>query len=330
MKQITSQAEPKAALALVALGAAFGAAFVFMKVLADEISTFEIVAGRLVLGTAVLVAVIAVRGRKYRMSFANGRRVGLLAIVDTVIPFSLIAWAETQIDAGLASLLISTMPIFTVVIAMTFLADERRSPARLAALPLGAAGVIVLTGGDVLSLGSDNAIGQLAVIGGALAYGIGAVYSKVLLRTIDPIDLSVTKVAIGAAVASALIVPTAGAPDYAGLSAEGWASLAGLGVVSTAFAFTLYLWLVGHAGSVYSSMVTYVVPAFGVLLGWALLGESIGPATAAGAALIAASIAAVMYGQRFFDALRQRLTKPRRGETLTQQTAQVANAEEYA
>ena len=147
------------------------------------------------------------------MSFANGRRVGRLAIVDTVIPFSLIAWAETQIDAGLASLLISTMPIFTVVIAMTFLADERRSPARLAALPLGAAGVIVLTGGDVLSLGSGNAIGQLAVIGGALAYGIGAVYSKVLLRTIDPIDLSVTKVAIGAAVASALIVPTAGAPS---------------------------------------------------------------------------------------------------------------------
>ena len=79
----------------------------------------------------------------------------------------------------------------------------------------------------------------------------------------QPIDLSVTKVAIGAAVASALVVPTAGAPDYAGLSAEGWASLAGLGVVSTAFAFTLYLWLVGHAGSVYSSMVSYVVPAFG-------------------------------------------------------------------
>lgn len=68
MKQITSQADPKAAVALIALGAAFGAAFVFMKVLADEISTFEIVAGRLVLGTAVLVAVIAVRGQNYRMS----------------------------------------------------------------------------------------------------------------------------------------------------------------------------------------------------------------------------------------------------------------------
>lgn len=330
MKKITSQPDPKAVLALIAIAAAFGGAFVFMKVLADEISTFEIVAGRLTLGAAVLVIVIALRGQKYTMTFANARRVGLLAIVDTVIPFSLVAWAETRIDAGLASLLISTMPIFTVVIAMTFLADERRSPVRLTALPLGATGLVVLTGGDVLSIGNANAIAQLAVVGGALAYGIGAVYSKVLLRTMDPIDLSVTKIAIGAAIASVLVVPTAGAPGYDSLSAEGWASLTGLGVVSTALAFTLYLWLVGRAGSVYSSMVTYVIPVFGVLLAWAVLGESVGPSTAAGAALIGAAIAAVMYGQRIFDALWQRLAQPRPVETLAQQTAQVTVAEEYA
>lgn len=309
MKQITSQADPKAALALIGLGAAFGAAFLFMKVLSDEISTFEIVAGRLVLGAAVLAAFIIIRGEKYTMTRRNAARIALLAAVDTLTPFSLVAWAETRIDAGLASLLISTMPIFTVFIAMAFLPDERHSPVRLLALPLGAAGVIVLTGGDVLHIGSGDALGQLAVIGAALAYGTGAVYSKILLRTNDPIDLSVTKVAFGAVMATALIFPTSGVPSYGGLSLEGAASLAGLGIVSTALAFTLYLWVVRRAGSVYGSMVTYVVPVFGVLLGWAVLNEGVGPETAAGAVLVAAAVATVMYGQHLFDIIR-RSTRP--------------------
>jgi drug/metabolite transporter (DMT)-like permease len=302
----TNITDLRSALALVTLGAAFGAAFVFMKVLVDEISTFEIVAGRLALGAAALALVIAVRGRGLTMTRGNFVRISALAVVDTIIPFSLVAWAETRIDAGLASLLISTMPIFTVFIAMTVLPDERLSAARIAALPIGAAGVIVLTGGDLLSLGSGDAVGQLAVIGAALTYGVGAVYSKVLLRTNDPFDLSVTKVSVGAIVAAALVLPTAGTPAYGSLSLEGWASLAGLGLVSTALAFTVYLWLVRRAGSVYSSLVTYVVPVFGVLLGWAVLGESVGPETAAGGILIAASVGTAMYGHRLADVFRGR------------------------
>jgi drug/metabolite transporter (DMT)-like permease len=301
MKQITNQADPKAALALIGLGAAFGSAFLFMKVLSDEISTFEIVSGRLTLAALALVAFMIIRREEYTMTRGNAARVAGLAIVDTVIPFSLVAWAETRIDAGLASLLISTMPIFTVIVAMTFLSDERHSPVRLAALPLGALGVITLTGGDILSIKNGDALGQLAVIGAAMAYGTGAVYSKVLLRSIDPIDLSVTKLAFGSAIAIALIFPTTGAPSYGSLSVEGAASIAGLGLISTATGFTLYLWLVRRAGSVYGSMVTYVVPVFGVLLGWAVLGEGIGSETALGAALVAAAVATVMYGQRLYD-----------------------------
>ena len=96
MKQITTQADPKAALALVGLGAAFGSAFLFMKVLSDEISTFEIVAGRLTLAATVLVAFMVLRREEYTMTRGLAGRIALLAIVDTLIPFSLVAWAETR------------------------------------------------------------------------------------------------------------------------------------------------------------------------------------------------------------------------------------------
>jgi drug/metabolite transporter (DMT)-like permease len=166
----------------------------------------------------------------------------------------------------------------------------------LLGIPLGFLGVVALTGGDVLNVTSGSTVGQLAVIGAAASYGAAAVYAKVLLRTEDALSLTGTKLAAGAVMAAFLVAVTEGVPAYAGLSVEGALSLVALGVLSTALAFTLYFWLVGAAGSVYASLVTYVVPVFGLLLGWAVLGEEIGPSTALGAVLIAAGVAAVMYG----------------------------------
>jgi drug/metabolite transporter (DMT)-like permease len=320
---MTKNTDLKAAAALIAMGAAFGASFMFMKVLTDEISTFEIVAGRLVLAALVLAAVILVRGVPFNLTPRGIVQIGTLAVFDGIIPFSLVAWAETRIDAGIASLLISTMPVFTVIFAMVALPDERRAPVRLLAVPLGIGGVLVLSGGSVVSLGDGDAIGQLAVVVAACSYGLSGVYTKMLLRTNDPINLTGTKLAIGAAVASTLMVVTDGTPSYATLSAEGWLSLAGIGFLATAGAFTVYIWLVGRAGSVYSSMVTYVTPVFGVFLGWAILGESLGPETAAGAVLIATAVATVMFGPRLVERWQQRSNRPGLIEIRVPQTAQV-------
>jgi drug/metabolite transporter (DMT)-like permease len=293
------------------MGAAFGASFLFMKVLSDEIETFEIVAGRLILGAAVLAAFILLRNKPLNMSPGNIGKISGLAVIESIIPFSLVAWAETQIDSGTASLLISTMPVFTVIVAMFLLPDERRAPVRLLALPLGIAGVVVLTGGDVLSLSGDSTAGQLAVVGAAACYGVAAVATKFLLKTNDPINLTGTKLGVAAAMATVLTLTANGLPETGGLSTEGWLSLGGIGLVSTAGAFTIYIWLVGRAGSVFASMVTYVNPVFGVFFGWALLGESIGPWTGAGAVLIATAIASVMFGPRAVESAGEWLARRR-------------------
>jgi drug/metabolite transporter (DMT)-like permease len=311
MKQITSQADPRAIIALVAMGAAFGASFLFMKVLSDEIATFEIVAGRLILGATVLAVFIILRNKPLNADPRNIAKISGLAVIESIIPFSLVAWAETRIDSSTASLLISTMPVFTVIVAMFLLPDERRAPVRLMALPLGIAGVVVLTGGDVLRLSGGDAIGQLAVIGAAACYGLSAVFTKFLLRSNDPINLTGTKLGVAAAMATVLTLTTNGLPQTANLSAEGWLSLAGIGLISTAGAFTIYIWLVGRAGSIFASMVTYVSPVFGVFFGWTLLGESIGPWTGAGAGLIASAIAAVMFGPRFVETAAEWLQRRR-------------------
>jgi drug/metabolite transporter (DMT)-like permease len=219
----------------------------------------------------------------------------LLVILDSVVPHSLIAWAELSIDSGLASVLISTMPMFTVAFAALALPDERLSVQGLLGLGVGFLGVIVLTSGGIFQISSSGTLSMLAVVAAAASYGVAAVYARILMRRADPLALTGTKLALGVPIALALTLVVEGVPDYGSLSLEGSLALAALGILSTGIAFVLYFWLVSSAGSVYASLVTYIVPVVGLSLGWAVLGEEIGLSTALGAALIALGVAGVMH-----------------------------------
>jgi drug/metabolite transporter (DMT)-like permease len=295
--------QTRALAALVILGWTFGAAFLFMKVIVDEISPSELVAGRMFLGAATVGLVLAVLRRAPRLSPAIVGRTSLLALMDSVLPFTLVAWAETRIDSGVASVLISTMPLFTILIASAVLPDERLAPVRILGIGIGFLGVIALTNGDILRMEDGSALGMLAVIGAAACYAVAAVYAKLLLRSEDVLSLTGLKLALGAVLAFGITFTLHGVPDYGALSLEGGSALVALGAVSTGITFMLYFWLVANAGSVYASLVTYVVPVAGLTLGWAVLGEQIGMNTALGAALIALGVAGVMYGPKLASGL---------------------------
>ncbi len=291
-----STMNPRALVTLFALGGVWGASFLFIKVLVEETEPLDVVAGRLFLGAAVVVAIMALRGIRLRGSPPLLAKVSLMALLSNVAPFGLIAWAEVHIDSGTASVLNSTMPLFTALFAAAFLAEEHFTPARLAGLLVGFLGVVVLTGDDVLDITSGSALGSLAVMGAAACYGAGAVYARTLLRSEDPLSLSGLQLLAGTAFAAVLLLAVEGRPDYS-LSIEAWLSLLALGVVGSGLAYVAYLWLVDHMGSVRTSLVTYIIPAVGLLLGWAVLDESIGLNTALGAALIVAGVASVVRGQ---------------------------------
>jgi drug/metabolite transporter (DMT)-like permease len=287
--------QAKAITALLVLGVLFGAAFLFMKVIVEEIAATELVLGRLALGALTIVIVMAVMGKRPRITPSSIASVTLLAVLDSIIPYTLVAWAEVKIDSGVASVLISTLPLFTVLFASVTLPDERLSSRGFLGLASGFVGVIVLTGGDILDITSGSTVAMFAVVGAAMSYGAASVYARSLLRKQGALEITSMKLVAGTAIAAVITFSVEGVPNYGALSLEGGAALIALGVLSTGVAFTGYLWLVGNSGSVFASLVTYVVPVAGLLLGWSILGESIGLSTALGTALIASGVAGVMY-----------------------------------
>ncbi|MCH8815036.1 MAG: DMT family transporter [Chloroflexi bacterium] len=287
---------PRAFAVLLLIGSIWGSSFLFMKVLLDDISPIEIVAGRLFFGMLAIGLFVGWRRIRVRVTPLLIVQMSFLAFIGNIIPFGLIAWGEEHIDSGIAGVLNSTMPIFTAILAAIFLAEERITPMRLAGIALGFAGVLALTGVDIVNVTDSSVLGQLAVIGAAFCYGIGAVYTRSLLGSHDPVSLASLQITLAMVLTIPLVFIIEGSPGY-GMSAESVLSLLGLGVLGTGLAYVLFYWLIDNIGSVRSSLVTYVVPVIALFLGWLVLDEGIGLNVILGSALIIGGVASVMRGQ---------------------------------
>ncbi len=302
---------------LVALGSLWGASFLFIKVVVDETSPAEVAAGRVFFGAVALAPFVWRRGLRL-----SGRRwllrdLLLLGAVSTAIPFVLISWAELHIDSGIASVLNSTMPLWTAVFAGIFLVEERLTPLMVAGLLLGFVGVAVLSGGDLTSLRQAGLLGHLAVVSAAAFYGAGAVFARARLQAEDRVTLSAMQLMMAFLVLAPFSLAVDGIPRL-NLPAKVWLAWIILGVFNTGLANVVYYWLIRHVGSVRSSLVTYIIPIVGLLLGATVLDEKLGLNALLGAALIVAAVALVAGS---FRLATLRSTLPQGAERHSEATA---------
>lgn len=282
---------------LLVLACTWGGSFLFIKVIVEDTGPLEVVLGRMTFGLLAVGLFMAFTGKRPDV---NGRlllQMSGMALLANIVPFGLIAWGEEHIPSGTASILNSTVPIFTAAIAAGVLTEERFTVARAGGLVLAFLGVAVLTGEEVLDITSANVLGQLAVVAAAACYGVGAVYARILLRGQDPVNLSFLQLALGVVfTAPLLLLVRGGSPDVS-VAPEAWASIVALGMLGTGFGYIGWLWLIENIGSVRASLVTYIVPIIAVFLGWLVLDEEIGLNTVLGGLLIVGGVASVMRGQ---------------------------------
>jgi drug/metabolite transporter (DMT)-like permease len=289
-------------LVLLVCGLSGGSSFLLVKSLVTEVTPLQLVAGRVALaGTVLTVGLLAAR-RYPRVDGRLLRGAGVLAVIDVVVPYSLVAFAAAHILASTSALLISTMPIFTsLFVSVT---DRTRvAMSTLVGLAIGIVGVAILAGPSVLDFGESSTLAMLAVVLAAASLASAAVYSRVPLRTTDPIGLSAVKFAIAGVVLVPAVAWYDGAQDFIDLDAAGWLRLLGVGVIVTAVARCGYVWVISVAGSVSASMLTYIIPAAALVLGLLLMDETMNSSKGFAVALVAASVTSVLFGSALFHAV---------------------------
>ena len=287
---------PSDALRLLTLGAIWGSSFLLIKYGLEAYSPMAMIAARIIVGAVVLVVMVHAGGQKLPRDRALWRALVVMSIVANIVPFFLITWGEQYITSALTSILNSTTPLFTAIFVGLWVGHESFPPLRISGIVLGFAGVVVLTG----QISSGGLWGAIAIVLASASYGIGFVYARVQVTGGgSPVQTSAAQFLISSVMCVPLLgadLAVGGAPDFGNVQAT--LAVLALGVVNTAFAYLFFYRLIADVGSTNASFVTYLIPVFGVFLGWIALNERLAWNAFVGAVMVIAGIAVAEIGAR--------------------------------
>lgn len=269
----------------------WGSSFTLIKVALDTVPPATIVLGRLILGAALLLLFVKIRGLSLPTAPLLWAAFAVQGFLQSALPFTLISWGEKHIDSGLAGLLNSTPPLFAFLITFFILREGDAPLRKFIGVVIGFLGVLVTLGPDIISGATESVWGQVAVTCSSISYAVAAIYAR---RFSDqPVLLTA---ACSMTMAMLLMLPlslTIDQPWTLAPSVEAVWSIAALGVLSTALAMLIYFRLVKTLGAVGVTSGSYLRAGFSVLLGAIFLGEQITLSLAAGLVLILLSVAIV-------------------------------------
>jgi drug/metabolite transporter (DMT)-like permease len=284
--------KPKDWFIFILLGVIWSASFLWIKIAVSEIGPFALVAFRVTFGalTGILITLFArtqwPRDRAAILTFA------LLGVTSVAIPFVLISWGEKTIDSAVASILNATTPLFTIFIAHLYLHDDRITPPKILGLILGFGGVVVLMLQD-LDPNSHNSIpGQVAVLVASFFYAASSVYARLKTEHVPGLVRGAAPL-VSASLAMWIITPIAERPLALPTLPITWFALLWLGILGSGLALMLWYYLLHAIGPTRTTVVSYIFPLGGVILGVIFLHEPLTWNLALGAALIISSVAVV-------------------------------------
>jgi len=249
------------------VGVLWGIPYLLMKVAVEEFSPAAIVAGRTLIGAAILIPV-AVYRKRFNGAVLGYKYVALYALMEMIGPWILISTAEKKIDSGLAGLLISTVPIFSTIIISIRGDHTVWQFKRIFGIIVGFVGLILVVGIESLTGNSDPASIAMMILA-----SMGYSYAVIMITSNLPLVDGIAINGLAMAITCVFWTPLAIAQWPSSISFEPAMSLIALGVLSTAFAFILFFKVLAELGPARSSLVTYVNTAVAVVLGVIILKE---------------------------------------------------------
>jgi drug/metabolite transporter (DMT)-like permease len=276
---------------LLLLATLWGASYSFIKLGVATIPPITLIAARTLVAGVLLLAIMRWRGLRLPKDAATWRRFLFQACLNSVIPWTLIAWGERSLDAGLATILNSTSPIFTFFLTLAMTRHETLSARKLFGVVAGMAGICLIVGVQALAGLGVQLTAEIATVTATICYAGGAIFSRGF-RDLDPMAPAAGSLLCGAAilVPASLVIdrPWTLAPSTGSLLA-----LVGLAVFSTALAFVIYFRLITTLGSVGTTAQAYLRVPIGVALGVIFLGESLTSTAWIGLGCVVVGVAAM-------------------------------------
>jgi drug/metabolite transporter (DMT)-like permease len=258
---------------LLALATLWGASYTFIKIGVATIPPITLVAARTLIAGLLLLLIMRWRGVKLPRDAATWWRFLFQACLNSVIPWIMLAWGERALDAGLATILNSTSPIFTFFLTLAITRHETLTARKLLGVVAGMAGICLIVGAQALSGLGEQLVAQIVTVLAAVCYAGAAVFGRGF-KGLDPMAPAAGSLLCGAAILIPLSL-VVDRPWTLAPSTSSIAALLGLAIFSTALAFVIYFRLIQTLGSVGTTAQAYLRVPIGVALGVLFLGETL-------------------------------------------------------
>ncbi len=274
-------------LAWLALGIIWGSNFIFMKWATDYIAPVQVVLARVVLGF-LPIFLFALIARQLRLTdLRHSLHFIVMACLAAVVYYYGFARGTWLLPSGIAGAVSGAIPLFSILAAVTFIADEKLTRYRVAGVLVGFMGVLAIARPFSAGATSASMEGVAYMVIGSLSLGLSFVYARRFVTPLKMPAAALTTYQLGyASLILLLITPLSGfnsiLPDH--LASVGL--VVGLGLLGTGIAYLLYYFIIDRLGAVGASSVTYLPPVVALLIGALLVKEPINPQDYLGAGLI--------------------------------------------
>jgi len=276
---------------LLVLSTLWGASYSFIKVGVETIPPITLIASRTLIAGAILLAVIRWRGLRLPHDRRTWGRFMFQACLNSVVPFTLIAWAQQTTDASLAAILNSMTPIFAFLLTALVTRHEAVTGRKVFGVAAGLAGVCLIIGVSALRGFGGELWSQLAIVAATVCYAGAAIFGK-NFKGFDPMMPAAGSLICGAVV----LLPVSLAVDrpwQLSPTLNSVMALLALSVFSTALAFVIYFRLVQTLGSVGTTAQAYLRVPVGVAIGAVFLGETLTPTVSLGLGCVVVGVIAM-------------------------------------
>jgi len=271
----------------ILIGLMWGSSFLWIKLALREVNPFMLVFFRVLFASTGLVVYFLFNRRKLNLKW--WWVYAFIGFFNVALPFVLISWAETHISSGLASILNSTVPLFTMLLASIFYREDKLTIVHWIALMVGFLGVLVLSYSKLEGNSEYQTLGILAMLLAACSYGASTVFARRVDKFVSPEEHSMGQMLTGLLFITPAMLIT-NSPLILPVIPTTWIAVAWLGLIGSFIAPVLWFRMIYEIGPSRTSMVTYMFPLVGVLLGIIFLGEKLSWQVVVGGLLILAGI----------------------------------------
>jgi drug/metabolite transporter (DMT)-like permease len=273
---------------LLLLATLWGSSYAFIKLGVATIPPITLIAARTAIAGVLLLGLLHLRGLRLPREGRYWGRFFIQALLNSVVPFTLIAWAERSVDSGLAAILNSTSPIFTFLLGSILLRQEKPTLLRLFGVIAGLSGVSLIIGMRAFDGLGGEVAAPLAIVAATICYAGAALFGQ-QFRGLDPMIPAAGSLVSGAII----LIPLSLALDRPweiSPSASSLAGLLALAIFGTAFALVIYFRLIETLGALATTAQAYLRVPIGVAIGMIFLGERLASTAALGLVLVIAGV----------------------------------------